>query len=389
VTTPSEAPPLPSWDVEGHRLTLLTEGPQRLEALLELIGDAKRSLRILFYIFHGDACGTRVRDALLAAEERGVSVSILVDGFGSANAPEDFFAPLGQEGSRLCRYAPKWGRRYLIRNHQKLAIADDTRMLTGGFNIADDYFGTADEGAWRDLGLLVEGPATRRMASYFDALMDWAGGEQTPIRELRHLLARFSETQGRLQWLLGGPTRSLSWWAISVCKDMRGARRMSMIAAYFGPNPAMLRRIGDVARKGRSRVISAAKSDNGATIGAARFTFARLLRRGVEIHEYQATKLHTKLVVIDDVVHIGSANFDMRSLYINLELMLRIDDSAFAEGMRGYFEGEVSASERITPTLHRHRATVWNRIVWGASRFIVATMDYNVTRRLNFGLDGK
>ena len=56
-----------------------------------------------------------------------------------------------------------------------------------------------------------------------------------------------------------------------------------------------------------------------------------LLKRGVEVYEYQPTKLHTKLIVVDDVVHIGSANFDMRSLYLNLEIVLRIDPG-FGQG---------------------------------------------------------
>ena len=84
------------------------------------------------------------------------------------------------------------------------------------------------------------------------------------------------------------------------------------------------------ARRGRARLITAAKSDNNATIAAARFTYRRLLSRGVEIYEYRATKLHTKLVVLDDVVHIGSSNLDIRSLYLNMELMLRVDDATFA-----------------------------------------------------------
>ena len=57
--------------------------------------------------------------------------------------------------------------------------------------------------------------------------------------------------------------------------------------------------------------------------------------------EYQPTKLHSKLLVMDDVVQIGSSNFDIRSLYLNLELMLRVDDAGFAGLMRDYFEGEL------------------------------------------------
>ena len=59
------------------------------------------------------------------------------------------------------------------------------------------------------------------------------------------------------------------------------------------------------------------------------------------MYEYQPAKLHTKLAIVDDVVHIGSSNFDFRSLYINCEIMLRIKDAGFAAAMRGYFEREL------------------------------------------------
>jgi cardiolipin synthase len=147
----------------------------------------------------------------------------------------------------------------------------------------------------------------------------------------------------------------------------------------------MLRRIARVGGRGRARVITAAKSDNTATIAAARFTYGRLIKRGVEIFEYRPTKLHTKLVVLDDIVHIGSSNFDIRSLYLNLEMMLRVADPKFATMMRLYFEGEIQDSLRITPELHKKRGTLANRIKWAASFFLVTTGDYTVTRRLNFG----
>ncbi len=158
-----------------------------------------------------------------------------------------------------------------------------------------------------------------------------------------------------------------------------------MIAAYFAPTWAMLRRIGRVGRRGRARIITAAKSDNHATIAAARYTYKNLLRRGVEIFEYQPTKLHSKLVVLDDIVHIGSSNFDIRSLYLNLEMMLRVDDSGFAAMMRDYFEEELAACEAITPTLHKQRSGWLTRLIQAMSFFLVTTADYTLTRRLNFG----
>ena len=160
-----------------------------------------------------------------------------------------------------------------------------------------------------------------------------------------------------------------------------------MIVAYFAPPWSMLKRIARVGLKGRARVVTAAKSDNTATILAARFTYRQLMKRGVEIFEYQRTKLHTKLLVFDDEVHIGSSNFDIRSLYLNLEMMLRVDHPEFTSLMRLYFEGELDDSLAITSEAWEKRCTLLNRLKWGLSFFLVTAVDYTVTRRLNFGAE--
>lgn len=375
--------------VDGNRLTLLETGPEQLDALLALIEGARSTLRILYYIYSDDESGRRVRAALLAAREEGVAVSLIVDGFGSDTASDaDFFAPLAKAGVDVCRFHPSFGRRYLLRNHQKLALADEARVIIGGFNIGDDYFGTVEDQAWRDLGLLLEGPAAGRLAGYFDALAEWAHKPKARMRDLRRKLNSWSEPNGKVRWLLGGPARRLSPWARAIKQEMQRANDVALISGYFAPNPGMLRRLDRIGKRGTARLITAAKSDNATTIAASRFCYAGLLRKGVRIFEYQPTKLHTKLFLIDDAVHIGSANFDMRSLYINLELMLRIEDPAFAARMRAYFEHEQADSDEITLAGHRNRS-LFTRMRWAVCYFIVAVMDYNVSRRLNFGLDGK
>jgi cardiolipin synthase len=193
-----------------------------------------------------------------------------------------------------------------------------------------------------------------------------------------------SEWRGPLQWKFSGPLSMRNSWWRSIGGDLKGARRLDMIFAYWAPPGAMLRRIGKVARRGHTRIINAARSDNNATIAAARHSYGRLLRRGAQLFEYQPAKLHTKLAIVDDAVHIGSSNFDYRSFYINLELMLRIEDAAFAEAMRAYFERELADCRAITPRLYKRRARLWRRIKWALSHFLVNVMDYSVTRRLNF-----
>ena len=371
--------------VDGNRLTLLTEGPERLQTLLGLIDGASRSVRLLYYMYRDDNSGKLVFAAMERALDRGVSVSLLVDGFG-AYTPDQYFTPLVAKGLTYCRFHPTLGRRYLIRCHQKLALADEEKVLVGGFNVEDDYFATPDQPkAWRDLGLLVDGPAAARLAPYYDDLMGWSLVKGARIRALNRIIHRYSENQGVLQWTFGGPTRGMSPWARATSRDLLSTRDVEMIAAYFAPTWAMLRRIGRVGNRGRARIITAAKSDNHATIAAARYTYKNLLRRGVEIFEYQPIKLHTKLVVLDDIVHLGSSNFDIRSLYLNLEMMLRVDDPEFAQLLRNYFEQELGQSLPITAELNRKRSSWWTRLVQAISFFLVTSADYSITRRLNLG----
>ena len=377
-------PPNRSLLVDGNRLTLLPDGPERLSVLIGMIDNAKSSVRLLYYIYRDDGAGQLIHEAMERALDRGVAVSLLIDGFG-AYTPNQYFAPLVKKGLTYCRFHPTLGRRYLIRCHQKLVLADDRRVMIGGFNIEDSYFGTVEDGAWRDLGLMVEGPAAARLAPYYDELIGWAQVKGSRIRALNRIIHRYSENHGALQWTFGGPTRGLSPWATATSRDLLSSKDVEMIAAYFAPTWAMLRRIGRVGRRGRARIITAAKSDNHATIAAARYTYKNLLRRGVEIFEYQPTKLHTKLVVLDDIVHIGSSNFDIRSLYLNLEMVLRVDDPAFAMLLRDYFERELGACQPITSELHRKRSGLWTRLVQAISFFLVTSADYTITRRLNLG----
>ncbi len=377
----------PEAVVGGNRLVVLETGEGRLRALLDLIAGARTSVRILFYIFNADWAGRLVRDALVEAARRGVDVKLLVDGFGSA-AHAKFFAEIDKGGGEICVFNPSYGRRYLLRNHQKLAIADDRIAITGGANIDDTYL--MDEGArhWRDLWLQIEGPAVPCASSYFDALFRWSLRKNGKLRSLRRLVAEHSQWRGPVQWKFSGPLSMRNSWWRSIGRDLNRGSSLDMIFAYFAPPGAMVRRIGRVGRRGCARIITSARSDNDATIAAARHSYSRLLRRHVRMYEYEPAKLHTKLAIVDDTVHIGSSNFDYRSFYINLEVMLRIDDAGFAALMRRYFEGELEHSKWITPELHKRRANLWRRFKWAVSHFLVNIIDYTVTRRLNFRADG-
>jgi cardiolipin synthase len=387
IASPNPEPRSPiRAEIAGNLIEVIESGETRLHALMELINGATRSVKMLMYMFNPDHAGGVVHDALLAAARRGVEVSLLIDGFGSGATPK-FFADLGEAGGKYCVFNPSFGRRYLLRNHQKLITADDEVAIIGGANIDNSYLTDEGEGRWRDLWLRIEGPEVALAGRYFDYIFGWSKRSKSTLGALRRRMTELSEWRGPLQWKFSGPLSMRNSWWRSIGGDLKRARRLDMIFAYWAPPGAMLRRIGKVARRGQVRIINAARSDNNATIAAARHSYSRLLRRGAQLFEYQPAKLHTKLAIVDDAVHIGSSNFDYRSFYINLELMLRIEDAAFADAMRAYFERELDDCRAITLETHRRRATWWRRVKWAISHFLVNVADYTVTRRLNFRPD--
>lgn len=372
--------------VAGHALELIFDGAARLERLCDLIDGARRSIDIVMYIFNDDSAGRRVVARLLAATQRGVRVRAVVDSFGSSDTPDRLFAPLRDAGGEISFFSRRWRSSYLIRNHQKLVLIDGRIAVTGGFNIGEQYLAAPRRDCWFDLGLLVEGPSVAEAIRWFDALRDYTIRSDGKLFILRRLIREWPVANGPLTWLVGGPTQRLSPWAQAVRRDLDGARQIDMAMAYFSPGQGMLRRLGRVARRGRARFVMAGKSDNAATIGASRLLYGYLLRKGAEVWEYRPCKLHMKLIVVDDATYIGSANFDARSLFVNVEIMLRIADPEFAAQMRDFIASLEDQCEIVTRESHKASAGLLTRLRWTLAWFVVGVADYTVSRRLNFGL---
>ena len=368
-----------------QKLTFYPAGADRRDALLEMLREAKTSLKLAFYIFAEDRVSVAVRDELVAAARRGVEVTLLIDRFGAA-ASDEFLAPIKDAGGRHLCFSAHWTQRYLIRNHQKVVIADDVHAMFGGFNIEDDYFASPADNGWNDLAIVVEGSAVEGLVEWFAKLVRWTSADTADFGAIKKAVHDWDWKVGPVRWLVGGPTRGLSTWAQCVTEDMREGEKLDMFMAYFSPPKTLLREIGEIAAKGHTRLLMAGKSDNNATLGASRTLYGHLLERGAKIWEFAPCKLHTKLIVLDDTVYIGSANFDMRSLYINLELVMAVKDAALADRMRDFVSEHIAASEAITPELYAQRATPWNRIRWAAGWVLVSVIDYTVSRRLNLGL---
>lgn len=369
----------------AHAFCFHPAGRDRLEALIELIDGAQQSFKMCFYMFQPDHAGTKVRGALIRAAQRGVDLHLIVDAFGS-DAPESFFAPIVRAGGKFSLFSPRWDVRYLIRNHQKFAIADDTRAITGGFNVSDHYFATPQQNGWSDLGVTIEGPVVTKFVDWFAELSGWVAKGSSQFLAIRRLVRDWDAGDGPVQLLLGGPSRITSAWARTVKRDIARGSRLDLAMAYFSPPRSIRRLIRKLAQRGSARLILAGKSDNVTTIGAARALYGGLLRAGAKIAEFEPCKLHLKLLVVDDVTYFGSANFDMRSIRLNLELMVRVEDADLAGRVRAMIDHLEASSEPVTREWYREKATILSRIRWRLSWFLVSVVDYTVARRLNIGL---
>jgi cardiolipin synthase A/B len=384
VTTLPNYPPIAA-DVSGHSLKFVFGGAERLGLLLDVIADARETLQLYFYAFGIDGAGQRVADALIEARNRGVAVTLLVDGFGTLEQPDAMFAEMVEAGVQFARFQPRYGRRYLLRNHQKMLIADEAVAVVGGSNIEDAYFADDLAGhSWHDIYLRIEGDAVARLADYHRSLAAWIAAPNSGIRSLVALLGKHSDTEGALRWLFGGPSKRLNAITRMLRAGVATGRQIDMVQAYFAPNWGFLRKLGKAAMRGRFRLITAARSDNNTTIAAARHCYRRLLKRSAQIYEYQPEMLHMKLVVIDDAIYVGSANFDMRSLYLNTEIMLRIEDAGLADQMRGVIDQHCAHSELVTRESHRAESSWLRRGRWLLGYLIVTALDYRLTRNLNW-----
>ena len=385
---PFRDPPPFTVEAAGHALGFFAAGPDRLARLLQMVEEAQASLRIVFYIYEPDQSGTLLRDSLVAAARRGVAVTLILDGFG-ASADAAFFAPLTEAGGQYICFQARWSRRYLIRNHQKIVLVDGRIAMLGGFNIEDSYFAMPEGDAWSDLAFTVQGPVVARIGEWFDQLESWSAGDKGQFRAIRRSVREWDAGKGPVRVLVGGPTTGLSSWARVVSEDLIYGKRLTMIMAYFSPPRRLLRRIRRIAQTGDAALLLPARSDNAATVGASRLLYRKLIRAGARIAEFSPCKLHSKLIVLDKAVYLGSANLDMRSLYINLEIVLRIDDAALADRMRAFADHYLAAGQEITPQVHRAQGGWFTRLRWLASWLLVAVIDYSVTRKLNLGLGQK
>jgi len=342
----------------------LCAGQEIFPAMQGAMAAAQKSIRLETYIYSDGKLGRQFLETLLAAARRGVQVRVLVDALGSWLLPDDFFAPLIAAGAEVRRFNPLHLWRFGVRDHRKLLICDDATVFIGGFNVADEYDGDGVMRGWCDVGVGMENPdLAAELGASFDVLFALSDFHHKPLLRLRAFKRKRKPPEtpaGKL--LLSHPGRGASPFQTVLYQDLAVAREVRIVSAYFLPTRRLRRELLGVARRGgRVQLILAGQSDVLVSQLAGRRLYRRLLKAGVEIYEYQPQILHAKLVLSDGAVYVGSSNLDIRSLNLNYELMLRVEDETIAAGAREIFERLLKHSQRIEPRQWRKSQTFWQR----------------------------
>jgi len=360
----------------------LETGDEFYRTLLADLAAAQSSIRLETYIYAAGAPGDAVRAALVAAARRGVRVQVLLDGFGSLELPGDYWAELAAAGG-VCRYFnPRGLTRLVFRDHRKLLVCDARVALVGGFNISGAELGDGVARGWRDLGLRLEGAAAGELAAAFDAMLAWAAAGLRRRRHRRRRPAAAPPDNWPPVALLASEPGRRSALRRALLADFRQAREVRAISAYFLPGRPLRRAWRRIARRGGDvQLITAGTTDVRLARFAGRSLYARLLRRRIRIFEYQPQVLHTKLVVADDVVYVGSANLDNRSLHINYELVLRLADPRLAAEARRLFEGHRLHCRPIERRTWARSRPFWERLAERLAYVLLAHLDTYFARR--------
>jgi phosphatidylserine/phosphatidylglycerophosphate/cardiolipin synthase-like enzyme len=362
---------------EGNRFRLLIDGERFYPAMLEAITAARRQVLLEMYLIRSGQVTTRFIDALTAAAARGTLVCLLLDDFGARELVRADRQRLLAGGVRLAYFNPlrySVMLRNLFRDHRKLLVVDGEIAFVGGTGIADDFAPGDDLSRyWRETMIAAEGPVVADWQALFrDNWRDAADGElpASPPPPVA------GGQRGRVNYARGFFYAAIKRAAIT---RIRGARRRVWLAtAYFVPSMKLRRVLRQAARRGADvrLLLPGAHTDHPPIRHAGRRFYQGLLRHGVRIFEYRPRFTHSKILLCDDWVSIGSSNIDRWTLRWNLEGNQEIDDVPFAAEVAKMLEQDFRDSEEFRiedwgrrPRWQRLRETFWGWVDLGLEKW--------------------
>jgi cardiolipin synthase len=363
--------------VGGNRLQLLTTGEDTFAALERQIRAARRTIHINTFILGRDDTGRRLLKLLAERAREGIKVRLLLDAVGCMFVRRSFHAELRAAGGEVVTFMPvlpftSRGSANL-RNHRKIAVFDHAVAIIGGHNLAYEYLGaTPYRKRWRDLGALIEGPAATLLNEVFIA--DWCfASRQSPetVRPGATVERVASRGEAELQVVASGPDvpgDPLYEGIISMIQEAEHS--IWIVTPYFIPDDVLLRSLIVKARAGREvTLIVPERSNHPVTDFARRHYVRELCVAGGRVLLFQPGMMHSKAVIVDDRIGLlGSANFDLRSLFVNFEIGVVVHTQAEALAMKAWAIEQAASCREFLNRKRPHR--LWTGMLEDFSRLL-------------------
>ena len=340
--------------VAGNRVESLQNGDEIFPSMLAGIRSAKRTITFETYIYWSGDVGREFADALSERAKAGVRVHVLLDWVGSQKIDDELLAEMRGAGVQIELFRPlHWYHLARINNrtHRKLLVVDGRVGFTGGVGIADKWSGNAqDPDHWRDSHYRAEGPVVAQMQATF--LDNWTKVTGVVLHGDGYLPELEPIGDARAQTFSSSPEGGAESMQLMYLLAITSASRsIDLATAYFVPDALTTNSLIEALKRGVKvrMILPGPIIDTEIVRRASRNGWGPLLAAGAQIHEYQPTMFHCKVMIVDGLlVSVGSTNFDVRSFRLNDEANLNVYDRKFAALQVEVFERDLAKARRIT-----------------------------------------
>ncbi len=308
-----------------NKIEVLGDGKTTFDAFIQALKEAKEHIHLEFYIIGDDNISNQIREILIQKAKEGVKVKIIYDYLGSFTLSKKYINSLRAAGVEMRSFLPlkfSFIRSHINnRNHRKMIIIDGKVGFIGGLNLADRYLHGNALGVWRDTFLRIEGAAVHGIQMQF--LIDWGFVTGEAILDKQYYPeSELFPTENLVQIVSSGPDSDNSAILQGIVAALTSARDYAYIhTPYFVPNETLYNTMKIVAMSGVDvRLMIPHKSDSPVVTASMASYLEEMMEAGVKVLRYSGGFLHSKSIVIDDMISIvGSSNLDERSFETNFE----------------------------------------------------------------------
>ena len=340
--------------IDGNHVVAYNNGAEIFPAMLEAIRGARVSVTFETYVYWSGEIGELFAKALAERAEAGIPVHVTIDWVGSIKMDPALLDLMEDAGVEVERYRPlHWYNlgRMNNRTHRKLLVVDGRIGFTGGVGIADEWKGNAqDPDHWRDIHFRIDGPVVAQIQAAFND--NWIKTTGRVLNGPDYFPALEPAGDMKAHLFIASPAGGSESMHLMFLMAIAAAEHtIDLAASYFIPDELVMGALLQARRRGvRIRVVLPGPYiDSSLVRVTSKADWGPLLRAGVEIHEYQPTMFHNKLLIVDDeMVSLGSTNFDIRSFRLNDEASLNVYDRDFALQMTRVFERDLERSKPYT-----------------------------------------